>query len=75
MFCSFLNQCQDVFPFKNSKGYYIMATEKVHSVKYTPDDVTRFCDHINTSAEAPEKGHKNGLNNKNGKKTRAMRFN
>jgi hypothetical protein len=35
-----------------------MATEKVHSVKHTPSDVARYCDHINTSAEAPEKGHK-----------------
>ncbi len=35
-----------------------MATEKVHSVKHTPNDVARYCDYINTSAEAPEKGHK-----------------
>ena len=58
MFCRFLDKCRTVFPFKNSKGYYIMATEKVHSVKHTPNDVTRYCDSINTSAEAPEKGHK-----------------
>jgi hypothetical protein len=35
-----------------------MATEKVHSIKHTPNNVARFCDYINTSAEAPEKGHK-----------------
>ena len=27
-------------------------------MKHTPNDVARFCDYINSSAEAAEKGHK-----------------
>ncbi len=65
MFCRFLDKCQTVFPLKNRLGCYTMATEKVHSMKQnTPNDVARFCDYINSSAEAAEKGTKNGLNNK-----------
>ena len=35
-----------------------MATEKVHSVIHTPNDVARFCYYLNTCCEAPETGHK-----------------
>ena len=58
MFFRFLDQCRVVFPFKNSQGYYLMATEKVHSVIHTPNDVARFCHYLNTCCEAPETGHK-----------------
>ena len=54
----FLDQCRIVFPFKNAKGHYMMATEKVHSVIHTANDATRFCHYWNTCCEAPEKGHK-----------------
>jgi hypothetical protein len=54
----FLDQCRTVFPLKNSKGCYIMATEKVHSVIHSPNDVARFCHYLNLCCEAPEKGHK-----------------
>ena len=58
MFFRYLDQCRAVFPFKNSQGYYLMATEKVHSVIHTPNDVARFCYYLNTCCEAPETGHK-----------------
>jgi hypothetical protein len=35
-----------------------MATEKVHSMIYTSNDVTRFCHYLNYCCEAQEKGHK-----------------
>ena len=58
MLCRFLDQCRTVFPFTNSQGYYIMATEKVHSVIHTPNDIARFCHFLNFCCEAPETGHK-----------------
>ena len=36
----------------------MMATEKVHSVIHSPNDVARFCHYLNSCCEAPEKGHK-----------------
>jgi hypothetical protein len=56
----FLDQCRTVFPFKKSKGCYIMATEKVHSVIHSPNDVARFCHYLNFCCEAPQKGIKCG---------------
>jgi hypothetical protein len=47
-----------MFPFKNSKGYYLMATEKVYSIIHPPNDVARFYHYLNTCYEAPESGHK-----------------
>ena len=35
-----------------------MATEKVHSVIHSPNDVSRFGHYLNYCCEAPEKGHK-----------------
>jgi hypothetical protein len=35
-----------------------MATEKVHSVIHTPNDVAWFCHYLNFCCEAPEKAHK-----------------
>ena len=45
-----------------------MATEKVHSVKHTPNDIARFCDYINMSCEGPEGGQKKWVK-KQGTKT------
>ena len=36
----------------------MMATEKVHSVIHTPNDIARFCHYLNCCCEAPETGHK-----------------
>jgi hypothetical protein len=36
-----------------------MATEKVHSIVHTPNDVARFCHYLHTCCEAPESGHIN----------------
>ena len=35
-----------------------MATEKVHSIIHSPNDVARFGHYLNYCCEAPEKGHK-----------------
>ena len=35
-----------------------MATEKVHSLIHTPNDVARFGHYLNYCCEAPEKGHR-----------------
>ena len=45
-----------------------MATEKVHSVKHTPNDIARFGDYINMSCDGPESGHKKWMK-KQGTKT------
>ena len=45
-----------------------MATEKVHSVKHTPNDIARFGDYINMSCEGPE-GGQNRWVKKQGTKT------
>ena len=55
---SFLDQCCTVFPFKNSKDCYYMATEKVHCIIHCPNEILRFCHYLNFCCEAPEKGHK-----------------
>ncbi len=54
----FLNRCRTVFPFKNAQESYFMATEKVHSIIHTPNDVARFCHYLNYCCEAPEKAHR-----------------
>jgi hypothetical protein len=35
-----------------------MATEKVHSIIHSPNDVAHFGHYLNYCCEAPEKGHK-----------------
>ena len=61
MFLRFLDECSTVFPFKNSQGYYYMATEKVHGVIHTPNDIPRFCHYLNSCCEAPETAHKKNV--------------
>ena len=75
MFLRFLEQCRIVFPFKNSQGYYYMATEKVHGMIHNPNDIARFCHYLNSSCEAPETGHKKWVGRQGKKQTRVMRFN
>jgi hypothetical protein len=36
----------------------MMATEKVHSVFHSPNDVASYCHYLNSCCEAPEKGNK-----------------
>ena len=54
----FLDLCRTVFPFKNSQDCFYMATEKVHSIIHSPNDVAHFGHYLNYCCEAPEKGHK-----------------
>ena len=54
----FLDQCRTIFPFKSSQDCFYMATEKVHSIIHSPNDVARFGHYLNYCCEAPEKGHK-----------------
>ena len=54
----FLDQCSTIFPFKNSQDCFYMATEKVHSIIHSPNDVAHFGHYLNYCCEAPEKGHK-----------------
>ena len=58
MFLRFLDQCRIEFPFKNSQGYYYMASEKVHGMIHNPNDIARYCFYLNSCCEAPETGHK-----------------
>ncbi len=47
-----------VFSIKNKYDCYLMATEKVHSVIHSPNEVACFCHYLNHCCEAPVKGHK-----------------
>ena len=58
LYFRFLDQCRTVFPFKNSQACFYMATEKVHSIIHSPNDVAHFGHYLNYCCEAPEKGHK-----------------
>ena len=58
MVSRFLDQCRTIFPFKNSQDCFYMATEKVHSIIHSPNDVARFGHYLNYCCEAPEKEHK-----------------
>ncbi len=51
MFLRFLDEFSTVFPFKNSQGYYYMATEKVHGIIHTPNDIPCFCHYLNSCCE------------------------
>mmetsp|Transcript_60584 Transcript_60584/g.126841 ORF Transcript_60584/g.126841 Transcript_60584/m.126841 type:complete len:133 (+) Transcript_60584:57-455(+) len=64
----FLDKCRTVFPFKNSQDCYYMATEKVHSIVHSPNDVARFC-HLQ------KRDIKYGWDSRVIKQTRVLRFN
>ena len=73
-FSRFLERCRTAFPFKNSQECYLMATEKVHRLMHTPNDVARFGHYLNYCCEAPEKGHRSWVGLQGAKTNQDMKF-
>ena len=56
-----------LFPYTNKKGHLIVETEKMHSIKHTPNDIVRWGDTENMSCDGPENNHKKWIKAQGGK--------
>jgi hypothetical protein len=63
----FLQRCKELFPYTNKRGFSIVETEKMHSIKHVPNDILRWGDTENMNVEGPENLHKAWVKGQGGK--------
>ncbi len=63
----FLQRCKELFPYTNKRGFSIVETEKMHSIKHVPNDILRWGDTENMNVEGPENLHKEWVKGQGGK--------
>jgi len=55
---SFMDRCEQLFPFRDGHEHLIMGTDKVHFMKHSATQILNWGSIINCSAEASEITHK-----------------